>query len=207
MCKLGEEKAWAQTMMERFGVVLAHLRRVQDGTRWIQCTRSMGEPVIQLLKEMVDMIPPEDDFQNVKKPSSSTKRPHDDHSQGSAEPEGDTQEESHEGSSCGFSSGPTKYKPVSDSGDSAVEVPKVPTTKDKIKKQWAMKKPAASKTSAFSKKNSENHQEQDQEKRCQRECKLQIHWGYALQNDFGITSKLHPIPRTWATKVVFVGSL
>ena len=149
MCKLGEEKTWAQTMMERFGVVLAHLRRVQDGTRWIQCTRSMGEPEIQLLKEMVDMIPPEDDFQNVKKPSSSTKPPPDDHSQG--EPEDDTQEESHEGSSCGFSSGPTKYKPVSDSGDSAVEVPKVPTTKDKIKKQWAMKKPASSKTSAFSK--------------------------------------------------------
>ena len=81
-------------MMERFGVVLAHLRRVQDGTRWVQCTRSMGEPEIQLLKEMVDMIPPEDDFQNVKKPSKSTKLHPDDHSQG--EPEDDTQEESHE---------------------------------------------------------------------------------------------------------------
>ena len=45
---------------------LARLRRVQDGTRWIQCTRSMGEPEIQKLKEMVDMIPPEDDFQNLK---------------------------------------------------------------------------------------------------------------------------------------------
>ena len=34
MRRLGEEKAWAQNMMERFGVVLAHLshlRRVQDG--------------------------------------------------------------------------------------------------------------------------------------------------------------------------------
>ena len=88
MCKLGEEKTWAQTTMERFGVVLAHLRRVQDGTRWIQCTRSMGEPEIQLLKEMVDMIPPDDDFQNVKKPSKSTKLHPDDHSQG--EPEDDT---------------------------------------------------------------------------------------------------------------------
>ena len=153
MCKLGEEKTWAQTLVERFGVVLAHLGRVQDGTRWIQCSRSMGEPEIQLLKEMVDRIPPEDDFQNVKvQPSSSKKLPPDDHSQGSGEPEDDTQEESHEGSSCGFSSGPTRYKPVSDSGDSAVEVPKVPTTKDKIKKQWAMKKPAASKTSTSSKK-------------------------------------------------------
>ena len=112
----------------------------------------MGEPEIELLKEMVDRIPPEDDFQNVKiKPSSSKTLPPDDHSQGSGEPEDDTQEEFHL-SSCGFSSGPTKYKPDSDSGDSAVEVPKVPTTKDKIKKQWAMKKCAASKTSASRKK-------------------------------------------------------
>ena len=73
MCRLGEEKTWAQNMMERFNVVLAHLRRVQDGTRWIQCTRSMGDPEIQLLKEMVDMIPPEDDFQNVKKPPKPSK--------------------------------------------------------------------------------------------------------------------------------------
>ena len=47
--------------------------------------------------------------------------------------------------------GPTKYKPASDSGDSAAEVPLVPTTKDKIKKKWSiMKKPAASKTSSKS---------------------------------------------------------
>ena len=29
----------------------------------------------------------------------------------------------------------------------------------------------------------------------------------ALQDDFGITSKLHPVPRRRATEVVFVGSL
>ena len=50
--------------------------------------------------------------------------------------------------SC-LSSGPTKYKPPSDSGDSAAEVPLVPTTKDKIKKKWSIiKKPAASKVSS-----------------------------------------------------------
>ena len=147
MCRLGEEKTWAQNMMERFGVVLARLRRIQDGTRWIQCTRSMGEPEIEMLKEMVDTIPPEDDFQNVKKPSKSTKLPPHDHSQGEPEVLDDTQAES-----CGISSGPTKYKPGSDSGDSACEVPQVPTTKDKIKRKWAiMKRPAASKTSASSK--------------------------------------------------------
>ena len=38
-----------------------------------------------------------------------------------------------------------------DSGDSAAEVPLVPTTKDKIKKKWGiMKKPAASKISSKS---------------------------------------------------------
>ena len=62
MCKIGDEKIWSQGMLERFNVVLAHLRRVQDGTRWIQCVRSMGDPEIQKLKEMVAMIP-EDDFQ------------------------------------------------------------------------------------------------------------------------------------------------
>jgi len=52
-------------MLERFNVVLAHLRRVQDGTRWIQCVRSMGDPEIKKLQEMVAMIP-EDDFQSKK---------------------------------------------------------------------------------------------------------------------------------------------
>ena len=66
MCKIGDEKIWSQGMMERFNVVLAHLRRVQDGTRWIQCIRSMGDPEIKKLQEMVDMIP-EDDFQSLKK--------------------------------------------------------------------------------------------------------------------------------------------
>ena len=52
--------------------------------------------------------------------------------------------------SC-LSSEPTKYKPASNSGDSAAEVPLVPTTKDKIKKKWSiMKKPAASKISSKS---------------------------------------------------------
>ena len=66
MRKVGKEKLWAQGVMERLNVVLAHLRRVQDGTRWIQCTRSMGEPEIKKLQEMIDMIP-EDGFQSLKK--------------------------------------------------------------------------------------------------------------------------------------------
>jgi len=65
MCKIGDEKIWSQGMLERFNVVLAHLRRVQDGTRWIQCVRSMGDPEIKKLQEMVAMIP-EDDFQSKK---------------------------------------------------------------------------------------------------------------------------------------------
>ena len=66
MCKIGDEKIWSQGVLERFNVVLAHLRRVQDGTRWIQCVRSMGDPEIKKLQEMVAMIP-EDDFQSQKK--------------------------------------------------------------------------------------------------------------------------------------------
>ena len=65
MCKIGDEKIWSQGMME-FNVVLAHLRRVQDGTRWIQSIRSMGDPEIKKLQEMVAMFP-EDDFQSLKK--------------------------------------------------------------------------------------------------------------------------------------------
>ena len=51
--------------MERFNVVLAHLGRIQDGTRRIQCTRSMGEPEIKKLQDMVDVIRG-DDFQSFK---------------------------------------------------------------------------------------------------------------------------------------------
>ena len=53
--------------------------------------------------------------------------------------------------------------------------------------------------------NSEKHQGENQ--RSWWERKLQNCWEQALQNDFGITSKLHQVPRTWATEVVFVGSL
>ena len=144
MCKIGDEKIWSQGMLERFNVVLAHLRRVQDGTRWIQCVRSMGDPEIQKLKEMLAMIP-EDDFQKgPKKP----KAPPGEDVDGQELPE----DLDHDGQtdSC-LSSGPTKYKPPSDSGDSGTEVPLVPTTKDKIKKKWnTMKKPAASKISGKS---------------------------------------------------------
>ena len=144
MCKIGDEKIWSQGMLERFNVVLAHLRRVQDGTRWIQCIRSMGDPEIKKLKEMVAMIP-EDDFQRrPKKP----KAPPGEDVDGQELPE----DLDHDGQtdSC-LSSGPTKYKPPSDSGDSGTEVPLVPTTKDKIKKKWnTMKKPAASKISGKS---------------------------------------------------------
>lgn len=149
MCKLGEEKTWAQDMMDRFTVVLAHLRRIQDGTRWIQCIRSMGEPEIKLLEEMVDMIPPEEEFLG-KKPRDTKPLTAED-SQGEPAKADDTQEETEKASIGGLSSGLTKYKPVSDSGDSGSELPLVPTSKDKIKKEWAMKKPAASKTSASSK--------------------------------------------------------
>ena len=56
MCKIGQEKIWSQGIMERFNVVLAHLGRIQDGTRRIQCTRNMGEPEIKKLQDMVDVI-------------------------------------------------------------------------------------------------------------------------------------------------------
>ena len=114
MCKIGDEKIWSQGMLERFNVVLAHLRRVQDGTRWIQCIRSMGDPEIKKLKEMVAMIP-EDDFQRrPKKP----KAPPGEDVDGQELPE----DLDHDGQtdSC-LSSGPTKYKPPSDSGDSGTE--------------------------------------------------------------------------------------
>ena len=141
MCKIGDEKIWSSGMMERFTVVLAHLRRVQDGTRWIQCIRSMGEPEIEKLREMVAMIPPDD--LKPKKPTQEVQPGEDmDDEEQPEEPDDSQPADSDSGDS-----GPTKYKPDSDSGDSGTEVPLVPTTKDKIKKKWnIMKKPAASKT-------------------------------------------------------------
>ena len=118
MCKIGDEKIWSQGMMERFNVVLAHLRRVQDGTRWIQCIRSMGEPEIKKLQEMVNMIP-EDDFQSLRKTPKVQPGEDVDGQELPEEPDHDGQTDS-----C-LSSGPTKYKPDSDSVDSAAEVPLV----------------------------------------------------------------------------------
>ena len=145
MCKIGDEKIWSSGMMERFNVVLAHLRRVQDGTRWIQCIRSMGEPEIEKLREMVAMIPPDD--LKAKKPKQHVQPGEDmDDEEQPEEPDDSQAADSYSGDS-----GPTKYKPDSDSGDSGTEVPLVPTTKDKIKKKWnSMKKPAASKISGKS---------------------------------------------------------
>lgn len=87
--------------MERINVVLAHLGIIQDGTRRIQCTRSMGEPEIKL-QDMVDVIRG-GDFQSLKS-KKLTCRPEEDDSQDQPEEPDDNQVET-DGKSC-ISSGP-----------------------------------------------------------------------------------------------------
>ena len=83
-CRLGEEKIWSQGLLERFNVVLTHLRRAQDGTGSIQCIRSMGGLGIKKLEEMVNALS-EEDFHNVKAKALAILSPYEDDSQGQPE--------------------------------------------------------------------------------------------------------------------------